>query len=332
MTTPGEKYLALLKAAFPEEPKAASDNGMMPSFWFTGLRGYLELVQVDSLEVDITDVVQWSIRVTQSLIEVKNLSDDTVFVLGFDSGIAIYNNNPCTLEYLEKVATDIDALIQSKGEGVTALYFSKAQHRAPAEMDDWPFASHILRLTGSALDDYRKQTGELQTHTVQSIDRQVIQRDRLCASLTLLMSEYRPKLNDDAPLPTPTILEFERTSPEALTMGGGADRRFDDDDDLWGRDDDDDVQAPVPESHERGSIESQVSKSTKERVVSEAFEPIMDLLSIPNPGTSTELPWIDEYGRQRYLAAEPTKVLSRLCFEQKPYRPSTTLAWPDVPN
>lgn len=329
MMSPGEKYLELLKAAFPVDRANQPESTVEPSFWFSGLRGYLDLVQVDVLEVEVNGPVPWTIRVSAADIGIR--SKDETFVLGFDSGVAIFNGTPCTLDYLHKIAGDIDALILADGSDVTCIFFSKGKTRMQAEMTDWPFASQILRLTGSALTDYSNQIGELRTHDVQSVEADLIKRDRLWASLTLVMACFRPKLNEEAPMPIPQILEFERATNEAWETDGNGDARA-----LpsavgggWRSEEDFFAEEREENETETSVVEEPVAVDPEANPFSE-FNPILDMLAIPTTSRQSEMVWVDEHGNQRYMDSESTKFLNKAIFEKKRYRSPITVDWPEM--
>ena len=278
---------------------------------------------MDVLEVEIQDEVRWDIRVSVTDIFVRDNDKGTVFVLGFDSGVAIFNDNPCTLDYLNKVARDIELLIDSGSDVVTGLYFSKDHTRVQAELGDWPFASQILRLAATALTDYSQQVVELHTHDVQSVDRDVIKRDRLCASMTLLMSCFRPTLTDRDELPVPQLLEFARAAHDDWIEESSLD------DEALPQMADTPPTIVRLEEELPPVLEGPVVQEITEDAFGE-FNPILDMLSVPKASRQGEMAWIDEHGRQKYIDSEPTKVLSTLCFEKKRHKPPTVVDWPDL--
>jgi hypothetical protein len=311
--TPNELFFRILKQAFPDDK--------IPRRFRIGARlstCFLEIqTQVKKLNhtIDIPFVLdlEYRLQVTEDGLTLINITEDRLFRVSFNIGMAELDDAPCPTHYLDKVSNVIDGLLKSDG--------AIAQ-----DCTTWTADSAVLRLIAPVFAQFRLRSIELlqETHSDPKLNLQ----ERTGASLMMVMALFqvdKDRLSPD--IPVAYLLDFARAALDPFT---------EEDSDL-GMSTESDVE-PRPKKQANTPVVPQVSSDIDAPIMhrrsgedlENPLNVLLDILGIPTTPAKGSPDWMDAYGRPKLIDPEATKVHSVPTFKPRPIKQVSVVEWPEL--
>jgi len=203
-----DEYLALIKSAFPVPP-IPPGMGVDPEFWFAGVRGFLQVVGLTALKLQVGAPPLYYIYISGAQLCVMICAENTPLLVSFDSGVVVYGGQPASIELIPDIIKLIQRVMNEGRGAIHSVVIRRGDLQGVLDPADWAIVPQLFALTITALGSFLENTPSLTIHHHATVGRDIIDRERQLTALKLALNDFVLSLrNEDAPMPLPQLVEI----------------------------------------------------------------------------------------------------------------------------